>query len=98
MLVVVIGLMYGLGTRSTATLRGLLAGKDGAAPMSEGEALAAYLDEGDDRGMLAGGRRPRSAILIIWLMVLKPGLWGRPVGRRSVFGRAQRSAERPPGP
>lgn len=70
-LVVVIGLMYGLGTGYYATLRGQLADKDGAAPMSE-EALAAYLDE--RRPRVLAGVGVLGLLLIIWLMVLKPGL------------------------
>jgi hypothetical protein len=70
-LVVVIGLMYGLGTGYYASLRGRLAGTDGTAPISD-EALAAYLDERRPR-MLAG-IGVLGLLLIIWLMVLKPGL------------------------
>ena len=69
-LVVVIGLMYGLGTGYYASLRRRLAGSDGAAQLSD-EALAAYLDERRPR-MLAG-IGVLGVLLIIWLMALKPG-------------------------
>jgi hypothetical protein len=69
-LVVVIALMYMLGTAYYAPLRAQLVGKDGAAPMSD-EALATYLDERRPR-MLAGVGI-LGLLIIIWLMVLKPG-------------------------
>ena len=69
-LIVVIALMYMLGTGYYARLRGQLAGTDGAAPMSD-EALAAYLDE--RRPRILAGVGILALLIIIWLMVLKPG-------------------------
>jgi hypothetical protein len=68
-LIVVIALMYMLGTSYYAPLRAQLVGKDGA-PMSD-EALARYLDE--RRPRLLAGVGILGLLLIIWLMVLKPG-------------------------
>jgi DNA polymerase-3 subunit epsilon len=70
LLLVVIVLMYALGTGYYAPLRRQLAGTDGAAAMTDA-ALAAYLDERRPR-MLAG-IGIFALLLIIWLMVLKPG-------------------------
>jgi hypothetical protein len=69
-LIVVIALMYMLGTSYYAPLRAQLTGAGGAAPMTD-EALATYLDERRPR-MLAG-IGILGLLLIIWLMVLKPG-------------------------
>jgi hypothetical protein len=69
-LIVVIALMYMLGTGYYATLRGQLAGTKGAAPISD-EALARYLDE--RRPRILAGVGVLGLLLIIWLMVLKPG-------------------------
>ena len=70
-LVVVIGLMYGLGTGYYMTLRKRLAGTDGAAPISD-EDLAGYLDERRPRTLAGVG--VLGLLIIIWLMVLKPGM------------------------
>jgi hypothetical protein len=69
-LIVVIVLMYALGTGYYAPLRAQLAGKDGAAPMTD-EALASRLDA--RRPRLLAGIGMLALLLIIWLMVLKPG-------------------------
>jgi hypothetical protein len=69
-LIVVIVLMYALGTGYYAPLRAQLAGKDGAAPITD-EALASRLDE--RRPRLLAGIGVLALLLIIWLMVLKPG-------------------------
>ena len=70
LLLVVIVLMYALGTGYYAPLRQALAGTDGAAPMTDA-ALASRLDERRPRMLAAIGIL--GLLLIIWLMVLKPG-------------------------
>ena len=69
-LLVVIVLMYALGTGYYMPLRRQLAGMDGAAPMTDAE-LAARLDE--RRPRLLAGIGSLGLLLIIWMMVLKPG-------------------------
>ena len=62
--------MYALGTGYYAPLRQALAGTDGAAPLTDA-ALASRLDERRPRMLAAIGIL--GLLLIIWLMVLKPG-------------------------
>ena len=69
-LIVVIALMYTLGTGYYMPLRRQLAGTDGAAPMTDAE-LATYLDERRPRPIAGIGSL--ALLLIIWMMVLKPG-------------------------
>jgi hypothetical protein len=69
-LLVVIVLMYALGTGYYMPLRRQLVGMDGAAPMTDAE-LAARLDE--RRPRLLAGIGSLGLLLIIWMMVLKPG-------------------------
>ena len=70
MLLLVIVLMYALGTGYYMPLRRQLVGMDGAAPMTDAE-LAARLDE--RRPRLLAGIGSLGLLLIIWMMVLKPG-------------------------
>ncbi len=69
-LLVVIVLMYALGTGYYMPLRRQLVGLDGAAPMTDTE-LATYLDE--RRPRLLAGVGSLGLVLIMWMMVLKPG-------------------------
>jgi hypothetical protein len=70
-LVVVIGLMYAFGTGYYGSLRKLLAEKGGAAAISEDE-LARRLDPQRPRILAAIG--VIGLIVLVWLMVLKPGV------------------------
>jgi hypothetical protein len=69
-LVVVIAVMYALGTGYYNALRELVAGRDWAPPISP-EALASRLDP--QRPRILAGVGILGLIVITWLMVLKPG-------------------------
>ena len=69
-LVVVIAIMYALGTGYYNSLRALVSDKDGAASISP-EALASRLDPQRPRILAAVGIL--GFIILTWLMVLKPG-------------------------
>jgi hypothetical protein len=62
--------MYAVGARYYYGLRDLLAGKDGAPPMTP-EALAAYLDSRVPD--ILGGIGALGLLVLVWLMVMKPG-------------------------
>ena len=62
--------MWVVGASYYYKLRDLIAGKDGQPPISE-EALAVYLDSRRPEMLLAIGLG--GLIVIVWLMVLKPG-------------------------
>ena len=62
--------MWVVGAAYYYKLRDLIAGKDGQSPISE-EALAVYLDSRRPEMLLAIGLG--GLIVIVWLMVLKPG-------------------------
>ncbi len=62
--------MYAVGGSYYYPLRDLMAGKDGAPP-AEGEALAKALDSRRPEILLAIGGA--GLLILIWLMVLKPG-------------------------
>ena len=70
-LVVVIGLMYGLGTGYYSKLRKLLAEGSGGSVVSE-EELARRLDPQRPRILAAVG--VIGLLILVWLMVLKPGV------------------------
>ena len=68
-LVVVIGAMYGVGSRYYMRLRQLLAGRNGEPPIGD-EALAIYLDSRVPD--ILGGIGAVGLLVLIGLMVLKP--------------------------
>ena len=68
--IAVIVAMYAVGGSYYYPLRDLVYGKDGAAP-AEGEALAKALDSRRPEILLAIGGG--GLLILIWLMVLKPG-------------------------
>lgn len=69
-LVLVFAAMYGLASSYYTPLRKLIAGKDGQPPM-DAEALAAYLDS--RRPEMISGVGALGLLVLIWLMVMKPG-------------------------
>ena len=71
-LVVVIGAMYGVGARYYYRLRDRVAGKDGAAPEPITEAELAGLLDTRTPDILAG-IGGLGLLILVWLMVLKPG-------------------------
>jgi Predicted integral membrane protein (DUF2269) len=71
-LVVVIGAMYGVGARYYYRLRDRLAGKDGVAPEPITEDELAKLLDTRTPDILAG-IGGLGLLVIVWLMVLKPG-------------------------
>jgi hypothetical protein len=69
-LIAVIVAMYAVGARYYYRLRDLLAGKDGAPPVSP-EALAAYVDSRVPE--ILGATGGVGLLVLVWLMVMKPG-------------------------
>ena len=69
-LIVVFGGMYGLATSYYLPLRQLLAGKDGQPPIGP-EALATYLNS--RRPDMIAGVGALGLLILVWLMVMKPG-------------------------
>ena len=69
-LLVVLFAMYGVGTRYYARLRTMLLASEGAPPISP-EALAAYLDSRVPE--VLSGIGGLGLLVLLWLMVMKPG-------------------------
>ena len=69
-LILVFVAMYGLGASYYYRLRDLLAGKDGQPPIDPA-ALAVYLDS--RRPDMIAGVGALGLLVLVWLMVLKPG-------------------------